>query len=120
MQSKMQPLSVVTHDDAYAEASPNSRGPLARARKILPDGVTRDNRRIQPSPSDTERAAGAYRRDVDGHHDNDHRMGHGALLLGHSPPHICCERRFEIIPCLMDAYGVQCGLNEGLDRNSAP
>lgn len=89
MQSRMQPLSAVELDDAYAKALPNSQQLFARAQQIFPDGVTHDNRRMQPFPIYIERAEGAYKWDVDGHRYIDYWMGHGALLLGHSPPQIC-------------------------------
>jgi glutamate-1-semialdehyde 2,1-aminomutase len=89
MPSQMQPLSAATLDEAYAEASPKSRQLFARAQRIFPDGVTHDNRRMQPFPIYVERAEGAYKWDIDGHRYIDYWMGHGALLLGHSPPHIC-------------------------------
>jgi glutamate-1-semialdehyde 2,1-aminomutase len=89
MQSRMQPLSAVTLDDTYAEALPKSQELFARAQHIFPDGVTHDNRRMQPFPIYVERAEGAYKWDADGHRYIDYWMGHGALLLGHSPPHIC-------------------------------
>jgi glutamate-1-semialdehyde 2,1-aminomutase len=89
MQSQSQPLSAVKLDDTYAAAFPHSRQLFARAQQIFPDGVTHDNRRMQPFPIYVERAEGAYKWDVDGHRYIDYWMGHGALLLGHSPPHIC-------------------------------
>jgi glutamate-1-semialdehyde 2,1-aminomutase len=89
MQSRTQPLSAVTLDDTYAETLPNSRELFARAQRVFPDGVTHDNRRMQPFPIYVERAEGAYKWDADGHRYIDYWMGHGALLLGHSPPHIC-------------------------------
>jgi glutamate-1-semialdehyde 2,1-aminomutase len=89
MHSRMQPLSAIRLDDAYAETLPNSRALFIRAQKVFPDGVTHDNRRMQPFPLFIERAEGAYKWDVDGHRYIDYWMGHGALLLGHSPPHIC-------------------------------
>jgi glutamate-1-semialdehyde 2,1-aminomutase len=67
MQSRLQPLSTVKLDDAYAEALPNSRQLFARAQKVFPDGVTHDNRRMQPFPIYIERAEGAYKWDIDGH-----------------------------------------------------
>jgi glutamate-1-semialdehyde 2,1-aminomutase len=89
MQFQMQSLSAVDLDGAYAEALPNSQQLFARAQQIFPDGVTHDNRRMQPFPIYIERAEGAYKWDVDGHRYIDYWMGHGALLLGHSPPQIC-------------------------------
>jgi glutamate-1-semialdehyde aminotransferase len=67
MQSRLQPLSAPKLDDVYAEALPNSRQLFARAQQIFPDGVTHDNRRMQPFPIYIERADGAYKWDVDGH-----------------------------------------------------
>src|SRR4029453_18272035 len=89
MHSRMQPLSAVELDDAYAKALPDSQQLFARRQQIFPDGVTHDNRRMQPFPIYIERAKGAYKWDVDGHRYIDYWMGHGALLLGHSPPQIC-------------------------------
>jgi glutamate-1-semialdehyde 2,1-aminomutase len=89
MQSRMPPPSAMTLDDTYAETLPHSQALFRRAQKVFPDGVTHDNRRMQPFPIYIERAAGAYKWDVDGHRYIDYWMGHGALLLGHSPAHIC-------------------------------
>jgi glutamate-1-semialdehyde 2,1-aminomutase len=88
MQSRMQSLSVVKLEDAYVEALPASQQLFERAQKLFPDGVTHDNRRMQPFPIFIERAEGAYKWDADGHRYIDYWMGHGALLLGHNPPHI--------------------------------
>src|SRR5438105_12814135 len=72
--------------DAYTDALPASRALYERARKLFPDAVTHDNRRMQPFPLYVERAEGAFKWDVDGHRYVDYWMGHGALLLGHNPP----------------------------------
>jgi hypothetical protein len=45
--------------DAYIHALPASRALYERARKLFPDAVTRDNRRMQPFPMYVERADGA-------------------------------------------------------------
>jgi glutamate-1-semialdehyde 2,1-aminomutase len=58
----------------------------ARARRVLPAGVTHDMRFLRPYPIYVERAEGAYKWDVDGNHYIDYWMGHGALLLGHRHP----------------------------------
>ena len=71
---------------AYTEALPASQALAERARKLFPDAVTHDNRRMDPFPLDVDRAEGAYKWDVDGHRYVDYWMGHGALLLGHNPP----------------------------------
>src|SRR4029453_3600670 len=72
--------------DGYAAALPASRALYERARRLFPDAVTHDNRRMQPFPLYVDRAEGAYKWDVDGHRYVDYWMGHGALLLGHNPP----------------------------------
>lgn len=72
--------------DAYAEALPASQALFERARRIFPDAVTHDNRRMQPFPLYVDRAEGAYKWDVDGKRYVDYWMGHGALLFGHNPP----------------------------------
>ncbi|MFL5339346.1 MAG: aspartate aminotransferase family protein [Gemmataceae bacterium] len=63
-----------------------SKRRFERARTIFPDGVTHDSRRLEPFPVYFERAAGSRKWDVDGHELIDFWNGHGALLLGHSPP----------------------------------
>jgi glutamate-1-semialdehyde 2,1-aminomutase len=88
MASRMQPLSAVKLEDAYIEALPASQELFARAQKVFPDGVTHDNRRMEPFPIFVERAEGPYKWDADGHRYIDYWMGHGALLLGHTPSHI--------------------------------
>ena len=75
-----------TLQDAYTDALPASRGLFERARRIFPDAVTHDNRRMQPFPLYVDRADGPYKWDVDGRRYVDYWMGHGALLLGHNPP----------------------------------
>jgi len=72
--------------DAYTDALPASHALFDRARRVFPDAVTHDNRRMQPFPLYVERADGAYKWDVDGRQYIDYWMGHGALLLGHNPP----------------------------------
>ena len=72
--------------DAYTDALPASRALFERARRLFPDAVTHDNRRMQPFPLYVDRADGASKWDVDGHRYVDYWMGHGALLLGHNPP----------------------------------
>jgi glutamate-1-semialdehyde 2,1-aminomutase len=78
----------VTLEQTYTEALPTSRALFERARNLFPDGVTHDNRRMQPFPIFVDRADGAYKWDTDGRCYIDYWMGHGALLFGHNPPHI--------------------------------
>jgi glutamate-1-semialdehyde 2,1-aminomutase len=74
--------------EAYTQALPTSKALFERAQKLFPDGVTHDNRRMQPFPLFVDRADGAYKWDADGHQYIDYWMGHGALLFGHNPPHV--------------------------------
>src|SRR5262245_33674740 len=71
--------------DSYTDALPASRALFERARRLFPDAVTHDVRRMQPFPLYVERADGALKWDVDGRRYVDYWMGHGALLLGHNP-----------------------------------
>jgi glutamate-1-semialdehyde 2,1-aminomutase len=68
--------------------NPRSTALAARARAVLPSGVTHDNRYFSFGPIYIDRAEGSRKWDVDGHEYIDYWMGHGALLLGHSPPPI--------------------------------
>ena len=78
--------------DGYTAALPASQALYERARRLFPDAVTHDNRRMQPFPLYVDRAEGAYKWDVDGHRYVDYWMGHGALLLGHNPPPVARRR----------------------------
>src|SRR5215472_6837226 len=60
----------------------------ARARRLLPGGVTHDVRLTEPFPVAVARAEGARKWDLDGHELICYAMGHGALLLGHSHPEV--------------------------------
>src|SRR5438270_5513559 len=84
----MSPAIVTEHSlKARFEAEfPNSRKLFEQAKRLFPDGVTHDLRRLEPFPIYIERAQGAYKWDVDGHRLIDYWAGHGALLLGHSHP----------------------------------
>lgn len=83
-----QPVNSGELESTYAETLPTSRTLFERARRLFPDGVTHDNRRMQPFPLFVDRADGAYKWDIDGRSYIDYWMGHGALLFGHNPPHI--------------------------------
>lgn len=73
-------------EQKYVEAHPNAAKLYQRASQVLPSGVTHDSRFMRPFPVYAERAAGAYKWDVDGHQLIDYVSGHGALLLGHNYP----------------------------------
>ena len=77
-----------TLTDRFSAEFAGSKERFERARVVFPDGVTHDSRRLEPFPIYFERAAGSKKWDVDGHELVDFWSGHGALLLGHSPPEI--------------------------------
>ncbi|HEX6293322.1 MAG TPA: aminotransferase class III-fold pyridoxal phosphate-dependent enzyme [Herpetosiphonaceae bacterium] len=72
----------------YRARHPRSAALYDEALQHFPSGVTHDGRYMRPFPLAIERAAGAYKWDVDGHQLIDYWQGHGALLLGHSHPAI--------------------------------
>ncbi len=63
-----------------------SRALHDEARALFPQGVTHDLRHLDPFPVYVDRAEGARKWAVDGHELVDCWCGHGAILLGHSPP----------------------------------
>jgi glutamate-1-semialdehyde 2,1-aminomutase len=75
-----------TLQQRFEAAFAGSRARFEKARRIFPDGVTHDSRRLEPFPIYVSRALGSKKWDVDGHELIDFWNGHGALLLGHSPP----------------------------------
>ena len=74
--------------DEFSTHFAGSRAMHARARTVLPDGLSHDLRHMRPFPVFVDRAAGSRKWDVDGHELICYHMGHGALLLGHSHPAI--------------------------------
>jgi glutamate-1-semialdehyde 2,1-aminomutase len=60
----------------------------ARARKVIPAGLTHDSRTLLPYPIYAARATGPRKWDVDGNEYVDYFGGHGALLLGHGHPKV--------------------------------
>ncbi|MFO0797502.1 MAG: aminotransferase class III-fold pyridoxal phosphate-dependent enzyme [Gemmataceae bacterium] len=74
--------------DRYTAEFPGSKARFEQAKGIFPCGVTHDTRMMDPFPVYVSHAAGAYKWDVDGHKLTDYFVGHGSLLLGHSPPDV--------------------------------
>ena len=72
----------------YEAEFAGSRKLHERARTVFPDGVTHDSRRMEPFPVYVSHAKGSRKWDVDGHELIDFWNGHGALMLGHSPPEV--------------------------------
>jgi glutamate-1-semialdehyde 2,1-aminomutase len=71
---------------AYADKTPRSGALAARAKVLLPNGVSHLSRYLEPHSVYIERAAGARKWDVDGNEYVDYLGGHGALILGHNHP----------------------------------
>lgn len=67
---------------------PRSAELAEQARQVFPSGVTHDGRYLEPFPVFVDQAAGSRKTSVEGHSIIDYWVGHGALLLGHSPPEI--------------------------------
>lgn len=76
----------MTLESRYRELHPRSATIYEQALAHFPSGITHDGRYMQPFPPAIERAAGAYKWDVDNNRLIDYWQGHGALLLGHSHP----------------------------------
>jgi glutamate-1-semialdehyde 2,1-aminomutase len=74
--------------DRYTAAFPGSQQRFEAAKGTFPSGVTHDARMMEPFPVYVTHAKAAYKWDVDGHKLVDYFVGHGALLLGHSPDEI--------------------------------
>src|SRR5882672_4541585 len=81
-------LTPRTLTERYEAEFASSRKLHEQARSLFPNGVTHDLRYLEPFPIYIDRAAGSYKWDMDGHQFIDYWSGHGALLLGHSPPEV--------------------------------
>lgn len=71
--------------ERYSEFFPRSRELFDQARKRFPTGVTHDARMMEPFPPYISHAKGALKWSVEGRELVDYFIGHGSLLLGHSP-----------------------------------
>jgi len=69
----------------FAGKTPKSKELYDRACKVLPGGVNYGIRALTPYPFFVKEAQGVRLRDVDGNEYTDFWVGHGALILGHSP-----------------------------------
>lgn len=74
--------------ERYQETFQKDKELAQHASQIFPDGVTHDSRHATPFPIYIDRAKGSKKWSVDGREFIDYWAGHGALLLGHSPPEI--------------------------------
>ena len=69
----------------YVDRTQKSKKLFERARRVLPGGVTYSLRAVMPHPFYVKHAEGVKLIDVEGNVYTDYWVGHGALLLGHSP-----------------------------------
>lgn len=72
----------------YEEKTEKSKKLYEKAIKVLPGGVTYGIRAIPPYPFYVKKAEGVKLFDVDNNIYTDYWIGHGALILGHSPKRI--------------------------------
>ena len=69
----------------FTDKTSRSKELYERACKVLPGGVSYGIRALPPYPFFVQRAQGVKLKDVDGNEYTDYWVGHGALILGHSP-----------------------------------
>ncbi|MEM2911507.1 MAG: glutamate-1-semialdehyde 2,1-aminomutase [Candidatus Bathyarchaeia archaeon] len=74
--------------EKYTAKTQKSKALYEQARKFLPAGVSYGIRYFKPYPFYTVKAKGSKLYDADGNEYVDYWMGHGAHILGHSPPEI--------------------------------
>lgn len=96
-------------EQRYRELHPRSAELYEQAVTHFPSGVTHDGRFMQPFPLAVERAAGAYKWDVDGNRLIDYWQGHGALLLGHGHPAVVAAVQAQM------SSGTHLGANHALE-----
>src|SRR5262245_20131224 len=77
-----------TVTDRYIAAFPKSRAMYEQARAVFPAGGTYEMRPMEPFPPYIDLAKRSHKWSVDGPELIDYFSGHGALILGHSPPDI--------------------------------
>ena len=73
---------------SYENRTQKSKELYEKACKILPSGVSYGIRAFPPYPFFVEKANGVSVHDVDGNIYTDYWIGHGALILGHSPKRV--------------------------------
>ena len=66
------------------------------AKRVFVSGVNHNIRFFEPYPFFTEKASGSFLYDVDGNRYVDYWMGHGSLILGHSPEVVASKLREQV------------------------
>lgn len=77
--------SVTGIEAEYTDRHKGSQALYEKALQVFVGGVTHDGRYARPFPIYVDKAKGSRKWDVDGNEYVDYWMGHGALILGHSP-----------------------------------
>jgi len=72
--------------DTYRALHPKSEALYARARGVIPGGITHDGRNLAPFPVYVDRAKGSHKWDVDGNEYIDYHAGFAPYILGHNDP----------------------------------
>jgi glutamate-1-semialdehyde 2,1-aminomutase len=81
-------LPNATLTEAYRALTPGSAALAAKARTLMPSGLSHDSRHFDPYPIYVQRALGPVKWDVDGNKYVDYFGGHGSLILGHCHPDV--------------------------------
>ena len=81
-------MSTNTILEKYQKTFSKNREFAQQADHIFPDGVPHDNRHTEPFPIYIKSTQGSKKWSIDEIELIDYWSGHGALLLGHSPPEI--------------------------------
>ena len=107
--------------EEYRSKTPGSREMFARAKEVLPGGVSGNNRYFAPYPTYMVSGQGSKAKDIDGNEYIDSFSANGPILLGHNHPKVtaaiesvkeygslplnpplmveCAELITQIIPC---------------------
>jgi glutamate-1-semialdehyde 2,1-aminomutase len=93
----------------FAGKTPKSKELYDRACKVLPGGVNYGIRALPPYPFFVKEAQGVRLRDVDGNEYTDFWVGHGALILGHSPKKVMNAVKKQL------PYGTHIGFSHELE-----
>jgi glutamate-1-semialdehyde 2,1-aminomutase len=97
----------------YVKKTPKSKEAFERAKEVLPGGVTYALRFYSPYPFFVTRSSGSRLFDLDGNAYTDYWLGHGGLILGHSPK--------VVVDAVTDQVkkGIQFGLCHELETENA-
>jgi glutamate-1-semialdehyde 2,1-aminomutase len=97
----------------FTDKTPRSKELYERACKVLPGGVSYGIRALPPYPFFVQRAQGVKLKDVDGNDYTDYWVGHGALILGHSPKKVIDAVKKQL------QYGTHIGFSHLLETELA-